>query len=292
MRALVFALVVICSAAGLHILKPELLKSDLISLDDNINHQLPMPDNNSNLLSSLKLRLSDNLIRLKQQLFHVDKISIHGNKLLDRSALLSWAGLTNDSAEGGWIWNIDPYTIQSRLQNNPYLESSKVELGFWPLSLNVTLNEINPWLVAYSGGRTWLVSKNGDIVQALETMKGEELIVQTSGLPRLEGLDGDESAEIAGKASARFNYALKILNLFNLAGGMPFEVARYVVLKDGGIRVEPAHPDYPEVFLDAEELVQAKQKLQQLSYVISDMGKSGEKPKLIDLRFKDQAVVQ
>jgi cell division septal protein FtsQ len=256
------------------------------------------PASAKNIISSLQAAFSRFAVttsataaRLEDHLLRIKDVQVQGNSRLQTSEILRAAGLDTES----WIWNTSADSVRSHLLDLPWIESAEVILQPFPARMKISLRESQPWLIAEYERRSWLVGKNGAMLQTLDTITNPDVILETTDLPRLDGLDSQVLPEsYLASANARFLYAAKLIRLLQSAGTLPFSVERYTLLPNGSMKLTPARrePPAPEVLIAAENLDDAQLALQRLDSVQADLLKRGEHARRIDLRFKNQVIVE
>ena len=240
----------------------------------------------------LALRASDTAQQMLANLMRIGTVEVRGNYRLQREHLLELAGLSG--AQLPWAWELSPREIQQRLLQNSWIEAVQVRSNILPYSLRLEVVEAEPWMIAEYEKHSWLVSRSGNLLQPLSTLQGADLILETTELPRLDGLDaqGDVESYLAS-ANARFIYAVKLLKLLSSAGELPFAVERYTLLPNGGMLLQPTQSSgAPKVAVALNSFSDAERVHANLKLVLADLQKRGERASRIDLRFKHQAVVE
>jgi len=222
-------------------------------------------------------------------LFYVSHIQFEGLYRLSEREVSELAGLSRAPA----VWEVRPAEVRARLLRNPWIESVEIETHPYPAAMKISIKEAEPWIIAEYERHSWLVSRNGNLIQALDTLNDADIILETTELPRLDGLGSTtEGTSGLSSSNARFVHAVKLIKLFRAAGELPFQIMRYTLLPGGGLKIQSAAPDAPEIFLSAENHDDARQRVQRLTNVLADLDRRGEKPKRIDLRFQNQAIVE
>ncbi|OVE82605.1 hypothetical protein BVY03_00560, partial [bacterium K02(2017)] len=129
----------------------------------------------------------------------------------------------------------------------------------------------------------------------LDSLRDGDLVVDSSELPRLDGLDEPSSSHISdlSEVNQRLISALGIIKLFDLAGGYPFEVERFTYLEGGGLELSPVEIDkYPQLLVSKQSFQGAKKLLERAEAVFADLTDKGLVASVVDLRFRDQAIVR
>ena len=240
----------------------------------------------------LALRVADTLDGVVTNLARVGAVELRGNYRLQREHVLELAGLRGGRRP--WAWELTPREIRRRLLQNAWIESVQVESSILPYALRLQIVEAEPWMIAEYEKHSWLVSREGSLLQPLSSLQGADLILETTELARLDGLDAQGEVEsYLASPNARFIYAVKLIKLLNSAGEVPFSVERYTLLPNGGMLLQPsAESGLPKVAVALNSFSEAERVHANLKLVLNDLQKRGERATRIDLRFKNQAVVE
>ena len=227
--------------------------------------------------------------QLKSSLLYVSDVKVSGNYRLTETQLRNLAGL--HSAPG--VWQVDIAQMRRSLLQSPWIEEVDISSTLYPASLKINIKEAELWFIAEYEQHSWLVSRKGRLIQALDTLDNPDIILETTELERLDGLNLQAGAEnFLSSANARFLHAVNLMKLFESAGEFPFAVERYTLLPGGGMKLTPASASYPQVLLSAENLDEAVLRLKRLKSVLTDLERRSEKAHRIDLRFHNQAIVE
>lgn len=233
-------------------------------------------------------RLQDELVHFAQpfaeNLLRLNNITVEGNEKVSTEKVIENAGLKYHP----WAWQIPLSEIASRVNADPWIETTELSWGLAPLRLAIIVHEARPWLVVDCGDVSWLVSKNREIIGSLARLEGNDF-ADLSELPRLRGIQNE--GELNG-SNTQLAYALQMISSLEAAGGPGYPISSYELL-DQGIRVEPDDPESaPSVSLVANDAEGVKKRLEQFSKVSADLKKRGERAREVDLRFDGQAVVR
>ncbi len=267
-------------------LRPQHLKKNSAEKSASVAVQLkPEPG----AVESLTLAFRQGLKPLLDNLLRVSRVEVSGNYHLSNEEVLRALQI----AGRPWIFQNLNQGFLDNLAKNPWLATASASWEVYPLLLRLQVREEEPWLVAQVSGKSWLIARSGKILQPLEALKDGEMILQTTELPRLEDELKGSSDKVLSPENARFQYAVDLLKLLDAAGGVPFAVERFTLLENGGLAITPAErKSAARVLFDAQNFSEAQQKMSQLKVVMADISKRGEGSKQIDLRFKNQVVVQ
>ncbi len=240
----------------------------------------------------LAIRAKEAVEQTVTNLARIGSVEVRGNYRLQRAHVLELAGLAGERPL--WAWELTPREIQQRLLQNSWIESVQVQSTILPYSLKLQIVEAEPWMIAEYEKHSWLVSRSGALLQPLSSLQGADLILETTELPRLDGLDAQgEVDSYLASANARFIYAVKLIKLLLSAGELPFAVERYTLLPNGGMLLQPAaESGFPKVAVALNSFSEAERVHTNLKLVLADLQKRGERASRIDLRFKHQAVVE
>ena len=199
--------------------------------------------------------------------------------------------------EGVSFFQTPPGQVQERLRKLAWIERAEVKTKFFPLRLSVGLQEAEPWLVAEFKDESWLLSREGKLLQSLKALASPSVVMETMNLPRLEGA-GD---------SLRLKAAVQQIKILEGAGGPPWSVERYTLLDHGELQLtfsdmslqaelERSGEGAPKTTVQkavfrVEDVASARESLNRLSKVAEDLRKRGEVAEIVDLRFRQQAIV-
>lgn len=235
------------------------------------------------------MRFRSRLEEAGANLFRYSRLAVRGNYRVSDDEILRRAAL-NDAP---WMWQTSREEIERRVKENPWIESVSLEKSFFPLTLTVDVVEAEPWIIAEYDHRSWIVSRSGNLVQTLAAITDSDLILETTELPRLDGLQPQPLSGSLSSANARFLFAVRSIKLLRSAGDLPFEVGRYRLLPAGGLVIHPADDaTLPQIVLLVQTLDDAETALGRLKAVLADLSKRGERPRRIDLRFDRQVVIE
>lgn len=276
---------------------PQVVRPKVLSFSDSLSQPVsqatPKEQSNqseSSIAGYVKAAQAAYLRRvetLKDNLLRLSRVELKGTYRVDKQEMLSYLGLSPTAS----LFSTVLPNLGARLAQHPWVEKFKIDYRLYPLALEISIEEREPWLIAEYEKHSWLVSTEGHLIQPLDSLKNKELIFETTELPRLDGLDplvGKDS--FLNSANARFNYARQQLR-FLQASSLPFSVERYTLLPNGEMRLSPAERNNLEVILLCQDYEEAKLLSARLKSVLADLDSRGEKARRIDLRFKNQVVV-
>lgn len=241
-------------------------------------------------MSALVQRGGDFAREVADHLFRVTVANVRGLRRLEQGELLRMAGL-NDRP---WIWLQGAAKIEQRLNAVSWVERSRVELSPFPARADIFVVEAEPWIVAEYERHSWIVSRRGKLLQPLDAIHNADVILESTEMPRLDGLDEDAANQSAlSSANARFNTAVRTIDWLETTGALPFRVAHYHLLSNGAMVVQHAGAEgaFPQVIVRLESLVEARSAMNRLNSVLQDARARGEHLHRVDLRFRGQAIV-
>ena len=225
-----------------------------------------------------------------KNLFRVQVSEISGIQRLNQDRILT----TLDEEQLHWFWYYAFNGINARLKKDPWIKEALVKWKIYPLRLTLDIEEQQPWIVAELNNESWLISEDGSVIESLKSLERNNIIVESSELPRLDGLEEKDNGNtsLAGR-NVRLHHAVSLLLMIKRAGGIPFGVDRYSMLDEGGFRISPKDPDkYPELLIAPTDQGELNGALKRLQIVLSDLELRGEAAKQIDLRFSNRSVVE
>lgn len=241
---------------------------------------------------ALKTGVQDDIRAIKKNLLTYRTISFDGAERYSEDDLRRLSGLEASLS----VLDRTPSTVAEQLKKIAWVEKADVKTKFFPLRLEVSVLEADPWLVAEFRGETWLVSREGHLLQSLRALSGANVIVETMSLPRLAGVEDAD----------RLREALRQIKLFETAGGFRFQIERYHLLEHGELETTFLEaPTSPEVEAHTAsqrmplkkavfrigDQASANDGVSALEAVASDLRRRGEVVEILDLRFKNQAVL-
>lgn len=223
--------------------------------------------------------------------FAIQEINVFGNNILEKTKILDLAMLRNNSC----FWQLlNKNKIEKALLTNYWIEDTNLEIDYKKRKLDVQIREAKPWLIADFERHTWIVSKSGNFIVELNKIHDEKLVMEMSELPRLDGLRvTDSTLGVLGSENMRFDMAMNILHLIENAGGLSFPVDFFRFENDGSLEIYPREiKETKKIILKVEDKIEAKDKIEKLSAVLTDLKSREETVNEIDLRFKSNVVVR
>ena len=192
------------------------------------------------------------------------------------------------------LWELAPSEIYDAIQSLPWVESFTVNWNIFPLRLDVSIKEADPWLVAEYDGDSWLVSRKNELIVPLDSLSQADFVLEAGSLPRLGGLEArTKLSSYLSSKNARLHYATKMISFLEMSNSLPFSVERYELQNDGSLLVLAQQAaQYPSVRLRVTSLDEANETIERLSSILNDLRQRNERVATIDLRFANQAVVQ
>lgn len=226
--------------------------------------------------------------RIEGRVLRLSQVTVRGNYRLDQATILKTAKLD----DAPYLWAVSPEAIREKLLSLPWIDEASVTLAPYPARATIEVQEAEPWLIAEYEKHSWLVSQKGNLLQALDTLDNADVILETTELPRLDGLQSQASLEsYLSSANARFRYAVKAIKLLLAGGELPFPVERYTLLPNGALALHPEGGS-PQVLVAIRSHEEAQQTVGRLRSVLEDLTARGEQAQRIDLRFRNQAIVE
>ncbi len=215
--------------------------------------------------------------------------SIEGLSFVSKKKLREFTGFAE-----GMEMSLDALNqFTSKLSAYPWVKSYVVNRDFYPGRIQVVIEESKPAYIADYLGVSWVVSKEGVLLDPSSEIQEPELAVELLKLPRLLNLEPSEadSDTYLSSYTDRLNYIIRSYDNIDLAGGFPFQVSSLTLVPGGGIKVEtfdgsPTHSYLVEV----HTLAEARAMLSRLKAITADMAERGEEYKELDFRYEDQAI--
>lgn len=234
--------------------------------------------------------LVERLVSRGKALLSVKEVKVEGIYRLSREFVLDLA-LLNKRV---WIWEPILGLFTTSLTESAWIDSAELSWASWPSVLKLHIKEAEPWLVSEFPDRSWLVSTRGRLLAPCDQLNDAELILEASELARLDGLSANPQALSAlATVNGRFDYAMRMLRLLEMTEGVPFKVEKFTLLDDGSLLASPRQTaKYPQVRLAYSSLDEASDAMERLRSILQDLSGRGERAKTVDLRFKNQGIVE
>ncbi len=187
-----------------------------------------------------------------------------------------------------WVWKVSLEEVRNRLREEPWIEEVYLTLSYFPVKLEIDVEEAIPWFVAKVHQQSWLVSREGSLIVPTSQIQTVTKRNEMNALPLVLLPTYEESID-----TEIFRSTVTFLKSYEHAGGFPFLVKRYEVRGDGSMVVYPAEGEpFPEVVLNLFDVNDSKNEFRSLSMVLGDLRSRKEVAKRIDLRFQEQVVVE
>ena len=138
-------------------------------------------------------------------------IEIEGASFASRDSLLAQAEL----APGVHIFDVDPESLQRRLQTHPWVERAEVERAL-PGTVHIQITEHEPAGLVLDGQEYLLVDAQGGLVKPLTPSDPVDELLEA--LPLISGPGRQELEGRDGQARARVRQALEVASLWDEMG--------------------------------------------------------------------------
>lgn len=216
-------------------------------------------------------------------------INVSGLLHLEPAEFLNQLGVGSEEP----VWNPAVFELRERSLRVPLVDSAEVDCQAFLPACTLHVREAQPWLVAEYANDAWLLLSTGKILGALRNLTHPRLVLAAGSVPRIGGLDQSETLESALTSDHnRLLFAVEQIRYIEDAGGLPFAVERYDLLADGGLQIVPLDPrTKPQVKVELRSPHAARDTLNRLQAVLSDLQARNEVPSQLDLRFSNQVVV-
>jgi len=207
--------------------------------------------------------------------FAIAHIEVRGNARLGPEEIVAASGL----APGMNLFRVDPRTAALAVETLPQIRRAEV-IRVFPNHLTVVVEERRPFTLVHAGRLYWIDEQG--------TPVAPEPRAVAVGLPVISGLEPEELAAARGAPSKRLTAGVSLLRLLLRAGspltGQISEID--VSRKDGPVLYTV---DGIEIRIGAEEW---DARIGRLMGVLAQVASSGQAVSAIDLRFRDQVVLQ
>jgi cell division septal protein FtsQ len=186
-------------------------------------------------------------------------------------ALAEIAGLYEDAS----LWQVDPAAIQAELKDASWVKQATVTRHFpWQVSLSVSRRHATA--AAVSGGKAYLVDKEGVLFHEVEEI----------GAPDLPYLTGWDAAEAHAEQAARLRALLGVLAE---ASGRSVEVSELHMDDDGTVWLYAAGV---KASVRLGQSARAAAGLDRLAIALKELGPLADRARLIDTDYPDRIVIR
>ena len=246
--------------------------------------------NRKNVFSSVFDEFQRVVEQVSINTFYTGLDKIYGLNRLDQQKLLDAVGIT----EGMEISPNQYSKLFDYLRKYPWVEDISIEKSIFPKRIKINVKETEPAFVIEYSGDSWLLSDKGKLIEPLSNIYKSEVLVEAINLPRLYDEFGVENEHTTLTTTAqRIQTAIRILDYYDLAGGLPFSYSTLKIMPYGDLLIEIKEgAPTKEIILSAHNITEAKERLAQLKSVFSDLNQRGETAQQIDTRYSSQIIVR
>lgn len=231
-----------------------------------------------------------------KNVFSFNEIQVIGSNRVSRKDILNCLKLSDAGQKSSrLVWLMPLENFAEKLEEQPWIKSAELRWSIFPLRLFISLQEEEPWVIARYQGQSWLVSKDGDLLQSLEQLDDPNQVLEMSSLPRLEGLAfaEDEALRFFSSERERLNFAIKLVKLLDTKLRTKLPISVFTLLDDGSMILEPQDANrYPDMFLRFKTKKDLDELLARYFATLDDLDSRNEKASEIDLRFAQQVIVR
>ena len=206
--------------------------------------------------------------------FRVAEIQVDGNLQVASEDVVAGLGLSRETS----ILEVHLETLAQRLLKNPWIKEAAVSRRL-PLSLTVRVVERMPEAV-FIADRRYLLSADGVILSVLEP---DDLPT----LPTLRAVQPQQVRVGERVRNAERAQGLSVWRQFQLANALQSEKAHEIAMVGDGSYVVDLGQQMPVIRLRAQDL---PEQLRRLGAALLASGKSLDRFKDVDLRFRDRVV--
>ncbi len=222
------------------------------------------------------------------ELFQFNRLQVVGNRTLTDDEVIGLLGLRDGIS---W-WEVDTTHLKQLFERHPWIERLDFHKRYLEQALIIEVEEAIPWLAVEWNSKPWLVSRSGELIQALESIPTDKR-AQYADLPMIKGvaahIGGPENASLS---NLRFRYVVELLKSFEVSGEFPFTVRSFTLHSGGGLTLSPISTNAPEIVLPSELVDTTPVELfRALRLILEDAAARSEALARIDLRFVNQAIV-
>lgn len=213
-------------------------------------------------------------VALTSPRFAVASMEVEGVRRLSPEAIARAAGI----APGTNLFRVDPPAVAARLESLPGVRRADV-IRAWPNRVTILVEERRPFTLVHAGRLHW-IDEDG-------VPMGEERAAVVPPAPVISGLDPEELATMRERPSPRAQEAIRLTRLL-LRSGSP--------LVDRISEVDVSRADDPVLYtVDGVEVRLGTEdwegRLARLEGVLAQVASAAEPVTTIDLRFRDQVVL-
>jgi cell division protein FtsQ len=207
--------------------------------------------------------------------FAVTRVEVRGASRLPVERIVAAAGIP----AGTNLWRIDPVAVVARIQTLPEVRRAEL-IRELPNRVTVLVEERRPFTLVASTRLHWL-DEDGRLL-------GEAGQAVSPSVPVISGLTDDEVAAMRTTPGPRARAAIALIRSL-LRSGSPLagEISEIDMSRREGPVLYTV--DGIEVRLGSEEW---DERLARLEGVLAQVAAQGEPVRTIDLRFRDQVVLQ
>ncbi len=206
--------------------------------------------------------------------FAVAAVDVQGAGRLSPAAIIQAAGI----APGENFFRIDGQEIARRIEAFPEIQRADV-IRSWPNRVTIMVEERRPFTLVHAGRLHWIDEEGVPM--------GVERQAVVPDAPVISGLTPEELAEMREKPSARAGMAIALIRLL-LRKGSPLTAQIS--------EIDVSRPDGPVLYtVDGVEVRLGtdnwESRLARLEGVLGQIASAPEPVTSIDLRFRDQVVL-
>ena len=225
------------------------------------------------------------------------KIVISGtNRMADSQVMEVLDGSRASSAKRDadyfYFWELASESVKDMLLRDPWILSVKTRWRIFPLVAEFVIEEQRPYAVAEFYNESWLVSKDGEMIEPLSSTINSQVVVEASTLPRLIGIDElkDKSTTYAG-AGNRLEYSLSFFKMLQQQRAhIPFSIESITLLDDGAFLVTPVElKKYPKVIFPFDKQFNFLTASKKIDAIVNDS--QSKKQRLNKLDFRHNYVI-
>lgn len=215
------------------------------------------------------------IFRIQQQ--PVRTIHIEGNQLLDRSTIVDFLDISDDSSYS----SLDPYILSRRLRNLPWIREAYVQ-KVHPLDLKVSLQERVPTAYLRVQKSIYLIDQNQVVLSPIAVLAGLDLpIIYDQNISSLH-----VGERVNSPALER---GLRLIKILDESSILPSEsVSEIIITNPVNLQVVTI-PDGIRIQFG---IGQFQERLLNLYYAMPEIRKIRKKIQSLDLRYTRRVVVR
>ncbi len=212
-----------------------------------------------------------------------DNITVSNHEYVNPNQLLELL----DEQTNYFIWDLYEKDVEKIILTDPWVSEVKIKWRILPLGMDLQIKEYSPFAVIEVYGESWLLTKDGKLLEPLSSVGNSHVVVEASNLPRITGIDEVKGRSITySSANNRLSYTLEFLKPLHNVEEKNFSIERIVLLEDGAFLVSSKGTGaYPEIIFPYSVKNNFPLAFKKINAIIQANKEKNKKIGKIDLRF-------